>query len=132
MHYAVYNAQSGKILRYGFCAPEDAQHQVVTPGEECVHAAEDGPWKDTDWYFSEGEPTLRPSFGTNPVYNISLGQVLLINLPVGTSVAIDGDEPTVLPDGVLELSGDTPAVYEIEIIKWPYKNTSFQVTVHEA
>lgn len=83
-------------------------------------------------YISEGQITPRPVITLPEDMTIAVGETAVIDgLPDPCWLRVD-DERIEVTGGSLEIEGEMPATYEIEIDHFPYMPSKVKVTVNEA
>jgi len=84
------------------------------------------------YHLVEGSLQARPTFQVPDTIGLPIGEATVLNLPAGTTVAVDNGEPVLLEDSSLEIEGEMPANYTLRISNWPYLDAQIEVTIHEA
>lgn len=123
--FLVYDITTGKILYSGTSGdasvlPEAGQSYLEDVGEV----------SDTTHYINAGVLTDKPAFGITTVKSAiladQLDQAHFSNIPVGTSVTLEGETFTV-NDGVLVFTVDEVGTYPVTFSLYPYKELTINV-----
>lgn len=81
-----------------------------------------------DNYVDQGALALRPSVNLPTEVRLGIGETYSVELPKPCRVLVDG-EPLTIEEGVLELQGEMPAEYSIQVDHFPFKPATMKVIV---
>lgn len=81
-----------------------------------------------DNYVDNGSLVIRPSVDLPAEVRLAIGETTSIALPKPCRILIDG-EPAMVEEGVLELEGEMPAEYTIQVDHFPFKPATMKVIV---
>jgi len=126
-NYIVYNSV-GEILRTGYC-PDEMINIQAQAGESVI----EGIANDVTQYMLNNTVTDKSvmSLSTDKVTITANGidASITTGLPNPSYIYINGiRQGTLITDGVLEFTVDTPGVYKIKIESFPYLDYEFEVT----
>ena len=120
--WTVYDSATGRVMRYGHAAPEDAALQASGEGEAMVLARIDA---RTD-YLPGGVVTARPTLGIDRLAIVADGEDTATLLLPGPFVAkIDGVAYDL--EDALGVASDMPASYRIEIDRFPFRRFAAEI-----
>ena len=126
--YAVHDA-AGLIVRSGICQVTDLDLQGGT-GLTVLEL--DGVTSDATHYVSGGVVTARAAMGasldTTTVTADGVDFVTITGVPSGAVIVVNRETMSTSDGSDIELTFDTPGVYQIAAVKWPYLD--FEGTVN--
>lgn len=128
----LYTAEGRPYATVNDPVPEGYREFLAGEGTRFIEAVEVPSDLFTSLYVADGELVDRPVFDVAEDISLAVGETVSLNLPVGTSVSVDGEAPVVLETTPLEITGEMPAAYTLGLENWPYVSLEIKVNVHEA
>jgi hypothetical protein len=122
-----FDPEDGRILKV--LVGQDDVIEANKPSETAQYIS--GPEADsTEQYVLEGALVDRPLMSLSPppeTLQVDV-EMVITGLPTGSEVHHQGGV-AVIDDGSLEWSSDLPGVYSFMVVKFPYQEEVFHVTV---
>jgi len=129
--FALYDLETGRV-RARIEAPPAVAELNLRVGEALLEIGSSLVPEET--YILDDAPTERPVLEFTIDGTVTVGDLAVLELPVGAEVRIglNGDTATIDETGALELEYVEPGLQELEIRAFPYKTARVVIVVEEA
>lgn len=125
--FTVYDKDTGRIIRHGFCPANAIERQVMSSNEAVLEGGE--VTAIDDGYVVDGEIVPRPTITVSKMQIAAddVDAAIIENLPDNCRVVIDDAEYTV-QGGRLEITSPMPATYRVVVPEhFPWRELTVEI-----